>query len=566
MIKIKQQIAAVVGDYIKGLQAEFNEDISALLEYPSDSSLGDIALPCFRFSRALRQAPPKIAADIKAAIDGKLDGVKEIAVAGGYLNFFLNESYFNEVLKGIAATENFGSSKVGEGKVVCIDFSSPNIAKRFHVGHLGTTAIGGCLKNLHEFCGYETVGINYLGDWGTQFGKLIVAYKKWSSEEKINERGIEELVDIYVRFSAESEKDDSLNDEARAAFAKLESMDEEYLAIWQKFKEISLREYMKTYELLGVKFDSFNGESFYNDKMQRVIDELRAKGLLIVDDGASIVDLSEYKMPPAIILKKDGATLYATRDIAAAIWRKENYNFHKCLYVTSAGQSLHFAQYFKVVELMGYAWAGDLVHIPYGTMSVGGEKLASRTGNVILLDDLFGEAIAKAEKIIEEKNAELKDKRKTAEAVGVGAIVFNALSNSRIKDTNFVWEDALSFDGNTGPYVQYTYARTSSVLRKAVGERKGFEGYEPLKEEVALVKAVSEFPTKVLAALKDYEPSVIARYALDLCAAFNLFYHNINILKSEGAALEFRLCLTAQTREVLGKALDLLGMKRTEEI
>lgn len=557
---IAQAVSAALGGAVPA------DEVLSVIENPADTKNGDLALPCFRFSRALRKAPPAIAAELKAAIDGSIDGVMQINAVGGYLNFFLSPAFYANALKRIVADEGFGSSDIGKGKTVCLDFSSPNIAKRFHVGHLGTTAIGGFLKNLHDFCGYTTVGINHLGDWGTQFGKLIVAYKRWSSEEKVKQRGISELVDIYVRFSAEAEKDPTLNDEARAAFTEMEKGNEEYLAIWRGFKDISLAEYMKTYELLGVTFDSYNGESFYNDKMDAVVEELRAKGLLVVDDGASIVRLDDYNMPPAIILKKDGSTLYATRDIAAAIWRKSNYDFYKCLYVTSAGQSLHFAQYFKVLELMGYDWAKDMVHIPYGTMSVNGEKLASRTGNVILLDDLFGEAIAKAEQIIEEKNSNLPDKRKTAEAVGVGAIVFNALKGGRIKDTNFVWEEALSFDGNTGPYVQYTYARTASVLRKAEAVDADYSGYAPEKDECALVATLCAFPDKVLSALADYEPCVIARYALDVCAAYNLFYHNHNILKSEGAVKAFRLNLTTATKHVLGKCLDLLGMKRTEEI
>lgn len=563
MENIKNTIAQAVCAVLEGITAE---DVLAVIEVPADAKNGDLAMPCFRFSRVLRKAPPAIAAELKACLEGKIAEVEKVEAVGGYLNFFLSPAFYVSALKRIASTENFGASETGKGKTVCLDYSSPNIAKRFHVGHLGTTAIGGFLKNLHEFCGYTTVGINYLGDWGTQFGKLIVAYKKWSSPERVEERGISELVDIYVRFSSEAEKDDSLNDEARAAFTKLEQGDAEYRAIWQSFKEISLKEYMKTYELLGSTFDSFNGESFFNDKMDAIVDELRAKGLLVVDDGASIVRLDDYNMPPAIILKKDGSTLYATRDITAAIWRKNEYDFDKCLYVTSAGQSLHFAQYFKVIELMGYTWAKDLVHIPYGTMSVNGEKLASRTGNVILLDDLFAEAIAKAEKIIEEKNGNLADKRKIAEAVGVGAIVFNALSNNRIKDSNFVWEEALSFDGNTGPYVQYTYARTASVLRKADAAEGSFDAYRPEKDEAALVSTLSAFPAKVLSALADYEPCVIARYALDVCAAYNLFYHNRVILKAEGEAKAFRLSLTAVTKHVLGKCLDLLGMKRTEEI
>ncbi len=564
MDSLKNKIATAVSTALQG--AVSVEEVLAVFEVPVDSKNGDLAMPCFRFSKALRKAPPLIAAELKELFAEGFDGISQIVAVGGYLNFFLSPTYYVDVLRRILATENFGGSDIGKGKTVCLDFSSPNIAKRFHVGHLGTTAIGGFLKNLHDFCGYTTVGINHLGDWGTQFGKLIVAFKKWSSPERVEERGISELVDIYVRFSAEAEKDPTLNDEARAAFTEMEQGNEEYLAIWRGFKEISLREYMKTYELLGVSFDSYNGESFYNDKMDAVVEELREKGLLVIDDGASIVRLDDYNMPPAIILKKDGSTLYATRDIAAALWRKKTYDFYKCLYVTSAGQSLHFAQWFKVLELMGYDWAKDAVHIPYGTMSVNGEKLASRTGNVILLDDLFAEAISKVEKIMEEKNSTVENRRAVAEAVGVGAIVFNALSNNRIKDSNFVWEEALSFEGNTGPYVQYTYARTASILRKADENVSGFEGYLPEKDEAALVSTLALFPAKVLSALADYEPCVIARFVLDVCAAFNTFYHNRVILKAEGEAKAFRLALCQAAKDVLGKCLDLLGMKRTEEI
>ncbi|MEG2004320.1 MAG: arginine--tRNA ligase, partial [Clostridia bacterium] len=340
----------------------------------------------------------------------------------------------------------------------------------------------------------------------------------------------------------------------------------EYLEIWRYFKEISIREYMKTYSLLYISFDSFNGESFFSDKMPAIVDELKQKDLLTINDGASVVDLSKYNMPPALILKRDGSTLYPTRDIAAAVWRKKEYDFYKCVYVTSSGQSLHFAQWFKVVELMGYDWAKDLVHVPYGTMSFGGEKLASRTGNIIHLDDLFSSAVEKAEKIISEKNSQLINKRETAVAVGCGAIVFNALSNSRIKDTSFDWDSALSFEGNTGPYVQYTYARASSVLRKAGTNVKIPDDYTPSDEEIALIKLLCSFQDKVLQALSDYEPSEITRYALELCSAFNVFYHNCPVLKSEGDTRLFRLSLTAAVREILGESLDLLGIKRTEEI
>ncbi len=554
-----QTAAGVTGE-------QLGVSLPSLFEQPEDSAVGDLALPCFRLAKALRKSPAVIAADLAETIVLP-DGVARAEAVNGYLNFFVDPAYYAGRVGAILQNPDFGTRHQGAGKTMVIDYSSPNIAKRFHVGHLGTTVIGNAIKNLHAFCGYRCVGINYLGDWGTQFGKLIVAYKKWSSADRVAERGIEELVDIYVRFSDESEKEPSLNDQARAAFAELERGNEEYLAIWRYFKEISLREYMKTYELLGIEFDSFDGESFFTDKMPAIVEELREKGLLVQDDGAWIVDLAPYGMPPALILKRDGSTLYPTRDIAAAVWRKKEYDFDKCIYVTSAGQSLHFAQWFKVVELMGYDWADRLVHVPYGTMSVGGEKLASRTGNVILLDDLFAEAISKAEAIMEEKNASLPNRHETAVAVGTGAVIFNALSGSRIKDTNFTWENALSFDGNTGPYVQYTYARASSVLRRAAcPDADAAAGYVPAPDETALVKTLLRFPARVDAALCEYEPSIISRYVLDVCAAYNVFYHNCPILRSSGAEQAFRLRLTAAARQIIGKSLDLLTIRRTEEI
>ncbi len=564
MQKIKNYIVEKISEYLKSKGAD-GVDVASLLSTPTDSSMGDIALPCFKMASALRTSPVNIAAELAGLFEADRTFAKVEAVKG-YLNFFIDKNYYKDALCLILSNSEYGKSNIGKGKTVCIDFSSPNIAKRFHVGHLGTTVIGNSLKRIHKFCGYDVVGINHLGDWGTQFGKLIVAFEKWGSREKIEERGVSELADLYVKFCAEAEKDPALDELARAAFAKLETGFAEYLEIWQYFKEISLKEYQKTYDLLGVDFESWNGESFFNDKMDAVVKELEESGLLTVDEGASIVRLDEYNMPPALILKRDGATLYATRDITAAIWRKNEYDFHKCLYVTSAGQSLHFAQYFKVLELMGKDWAKDLVHIPYGTMSMGGEKLASRTGNIVLLDDLFDDAIEKAEKIIEEKNANLSDKRKVAEAVGVGAIVFWTLSGSRIKDTNFSWETALSFEGNAGPYVQYTYARASSVLRKAGDLGMNFGDYIPCEEEIEVIKKLIAFPDKVLQSLREYEPSVISRYALEFCALFNSFYHNCRIMDAESNVAAFRTSIAKGAVEVLGKCLDLLGMRRTEEI
>jgi arginyl-tRNA synthetase len=565
MSDIKNNISKTISDFIASKGFELSpEEASALFETPSDSKLGDLALPCFKLSKVLRNRPDAIASEL-ASLFENADGIEKAEAVGGYLNFFFGSAKYLSDLETLLKNDFSALSEKGKGKSFVLDFSSPNIAKRFHLGHLGTTVIGNAVRNIYKFCGYNTVAINYLGDWGTQNGKQIVAYKKWSSREQLEREGIKELERIYVLFGKEAEKDPSLNAEARAAFRELENGNEEYLEIWQLFKDISLREYTQTYERLGIEFDVWDGESHYTDKMPAIVDELREKELLKIDAGASIVDLSEWKMPPALILKSDGSTLYPTRDIAAANYRFNTYKFDKCAYVTSAGQSLHFAQWFKVTELMGKEWAKDLVHIPYGTMSFGGEKLASRTGNIILLNDVFDEAVAKARAIIEEKNVALENKDEISEAVGIGAVLFSALSNSRIKDTNFTWEATLSFEGNTGPYVQYTYARAASVLRR--GEFNGnYSGYSPEGSESELIRKLCEFEETVERAANDYEPSHISRFALCVCTLFNQFYHNCRILGSGGETEQFRLALTSATRNILGNCLDLLGIKRTEEI
>ncbi|MBO4366943.1 MAG: arginine--tRNA ligase [Clostridia bacterium] len=562
---------AYLGGLLSGFLADRGIELSAaeaanLFEKPADAKMGDLALPCFRLAKSFRMPPPAIASELAERFQGA-EGVEKAEAVNGYLNFFFDSASCIGVVKHILADASFGSSDEGNGRVICLDFSSPNIAKRFHLGHLGTTVIGNSLRNIFRFMGYRTVAINYLGDWGTQFGKLIYAYLNWSSRERVEAEGIHELERLYVKFCSDAEQDPELNQKARDAFHRLEMRDPDYLEIWSYFKEISLREYQKTYALLGIDFDSYNGESFYSDKMPAVVEEMREKNLLELDNGASVVRLDEENMPPCLILKSDGSTLYPTRDIAAALWRKQEYGFDKCLYVTSAGQSLHFAQWFRVLEKMGYGWAKDgLVHVPYGTMSVNGEKLASRTGNVVLLEDLLAEAIRKCEEVIDQKHADLKDRHDVAEAVGVGAVVFNALANSRIKDSDFNWEEALSFEGNSGPYVQYTYARTSSVLRKSGEEVPMDETYQPIAEETTLVNRLSEFPSVVRRAMNEYEPSLISRYLLSVCALYNQFYHDCRILNAEENARGFRLCLSAAARTVIGNGLDLLGIRRTEEI
>ncbi len=551
-------------------------DVVSLLEYPPDPAMGDLALPCFKLAKTLRRSPVQIAATLAPLVTGAC--IERAEAVNGYLNIYLSGAYLADKLLPmiLAEGERYGAPDMGKGKTVVLDYSSPNVAKPFHIGHLGTTVIGHALKRLHEFAGYRCVGINYLGDWGTQFGKLIVAYRKWGSREQIEEGGIDELVKLYVRINNaisgnEAEgiaPDKTLADEARAEFHKMEMGDEENIALWKWFVQISLDEYQKTYAQLDITFDSYKGESFYTDKMPAQVQKLRDMGLMKIDNGASIVDLDEYGMPPCLILKTDGSTLYPTRDIAAAVYRKGEYDFEKCIYVTSAQQILHFQQWFKVVELMGYEWYEGLVHIPYGTVSINGAKLATRTGNVVLLKDLFAAAIEKVTEIMEEKNPALKGRTDIAEAVGVGAIVFYYLSNNRIKDINFNMEDALSFDGNTGPYVQYTYARACSILEKVGGAPEAIDAAtltDPLEKTLCLV--LSQYEERVRLALRDYEPSVITRYILDVATAFNRFYHDCSIASAEDEAVrKTRIALTAATKHVLGSAFGLICLRKTEKI
>ena len=587
MLKLKKKTAELLAGAVKekfgeGLLSE--DEIFGMLEYPPDKNMGDIALPCFRLSKTLRRSPVQIADTLKDGLS--CDEFSEISSVGGYLNFKIDAQAFSRrVVSDIFALgEKYGSPMCGEGKTVVLDYSSPNVAKPFHIGHLGTTVIGHSLKLLHEFAGYSCVGINYLGDWGTQFGKLIVAYKLWGDQKTVEEGGVDELVKLYVKINnaikeeedasvaglsdeeAAKAKKSELADKSRAEFSRLEHGDEENLKLWRWFVDVSLEEYQKTYKLLGIEFDSYKGESFYTDKMPAQVEKLRNMGLLEIDDGASIVNLEKWNMPVCLILKRDGSTLYPTRDIAAAVYRKGEYGFDKAIYVTSAAQSLHFAQWFKVVELMGYDWYDKLVHVPYGTVSINGAKLATRTGNVILLKDLFAEAISRVYDIAKEKHPDDAECKAIAEKVGVGAIIFYYLSNNRMRDINFVMEEALSFDGNTGPYVQYTYARACSVLEKTASEGRMTDA--PLGEaEVALAKTLALFPERVKNAIDDYEPSVVTRYILDLSASFNYFYHECKIANCEDEALrESRIALTAATKRVLGTALHLICMQSPEKI
>ena len=561
---MKNKIIDLLAAQIEGMS---EEDISATIEIPPKPEMGDFAFPCFRLAKTMHKAPNMIAADIKEAI-GDVDYLDRIEVKGAYLNFFVKTEVFVKSMIEAANSENFGGSDIGEGKNICLDYSSPNVAKNFHVGHLRTTIIGNSLYKIFSKLGYNAIRINHLGDWGTQFGKLIVAYKAWGSKEAVEKDGISELMKLYVKFHEEADKNPELVDEARAWFAKMEQGDEEALSIWQWFKDISLVEYKRTYDLLGVDFDYYLGESFYRDKCQEVVDKVTEAGLLKESEGAMIVDLSEYDMAPCIITKKDGSSIYATRDLAAIFYRKKTYNFCKCLYVTGQEQKLHFAQVFKVVELLGNEWAKDqLVHIPYGLVSLEGAKLSTRSGNIIYAEDILHDAIEKSLEIITEKSPNLENKEEVAKMVGVGSVLFNDLYNQRIKDVSFSWDKVLNFDGETGPYVQYTHARCSSVVRLA-------ENFDPSKEvdfsvitepdAIFLLKEINRFPKVVLDAADKYEPSIVARFAVDVAQAFNKFYNSTRINVPEENVKNARVMLTYLTKKTLSDALELLGIQAPE--
>ena len=544
-------------------------ELSSYIEIPPDRSMGDYAFPCFRLAKAMRKAPPAIAEELRAGITLP-SSITKAEVKGGYLNFFEDRAGAASatIKRVLAEGENYGHSNEGGGKNVCVEFSSINIAKPFHIGHLPSTAIGNSLNRIYKALGYNTIAINHLGDWGTQFGKMIVAYKKWGGGKPIEESTVRELVKLYVSFHEEAEKDESLNDEARAWFRKIEQGDSEAVDLWQRMKTLTLKEVGEVYKLLGVEFDSYAGESFYEDKMQAVIDELDAKGLLKTDKGAKIVDLSEYNMPPCIIVKSDGATLYATRDLAAAIYRKKTYDFVKSVYVVAYQQNLHFQQFFKVLELMGYDWVKDCVHVNFGMVSMEEGTLSTRHGNVVYLEDVLNASIEKTLEIIKEKSPDLEDKEAAARAVGVGAVVWGILYNSRIKDTSFSWKKMLNFDGETGPYAQYTHARCCSVLRKAGGYDEADIDCTLLsgEAETALVKAIAAFPDTVKAAAEKYEPYLIARAAIEICSRFNKFYYDCRIMDDDMHIRNARLALTDAARICIKNALYLVGLEAPERM
>ena len=548
---------------IEGLDVE---SISSFIEIPPETTMGDYALPCFKLAKIMRR-PPVVIAETLASSFSTDEIIKECSALNGYLNFKINrENFAKSILEEVLTlNENFGSSNQGEGKTICIDYSSINIAKPFHIGHLSTTVIGSALCKIFRFLGYKVVGINHLGDYGTQFGKLIVAYKMWSSEQAVLQGRLKELTRIYVKFHDEAKLNPALDDEARRYFKLIEEGDEESNKLFELFKKITLEEVDKIYKLLKVDFDSYAGESFYNDKMSPIVEELKQKNLLKESEGASIVDLEPYDMPPCLILKSDGSSLYATRDIAAAVYRKNTYDFDKNLYVVAYQQNLHFKQFFKVLELMGKDWAKDCVHVAYGMVSLESGAMSTRQGNVVLLEDVINKTIEKAYKVIEEKNPNLPDKDGTARAVGTGAVIFGALCNNKIKDIVFSYDRVLSFEGETCPYVQYTVARCNSVLNKC-GEPANYELPSLNDDEYAVLTELGRFKDVVKSAAEKYEPSLVTRYALDLASAFNKFYITCKIAGEEHNVHNFRLSVCKAVKTVLTNALTLLGIETVEQM
>ncbi|MCM1541100.1 MAG: arginine--tRNA ligase [Blautia sp.] len=573
---MKELFCKKAAEVLEGIS---EEQLLALLEVPADEAMGDYAIPCFTLAKEQRRSPAVIAAEFREILSGKKEelSVSRVENVGGYCNIFVDRAKFAEKCFTKLIQQNHGFADYGAGGVICMDYSSPNIAKNFHAGHLRTTIIGNSLYKIFTKLGYSVVRINYLGDWGTQFGKLITAYQKWSSRETVEERGIDELLELYVKLNAEAEKSPELIEEARAWFIRMEQNDEEALAIWNWFREISMQEFERVYKMLDISFDTCVGESFYREKVPALIEELRRKNLLEESQGALVVNLDAYNMPPCLITKSDGGSIYHSRDIAAVLDRKKTYGFEKCLYVTGAEQALHFKQVFQTVELMGYSWADELIHVPFGLVSLDGEKLSSRKGNVIYAEDILKEAVERAMEQIQKKNPSLADKEATADQVGVGAVIFHDLYNQRIKNVDFSWEEVLNFEGNTGPYVQYTYARAKSILRKAGNCVKpairplnalNKVNYHMLTDDVAfsLIKILSEYEDTVTSAARNYEPSVIARYLITLASAFNHFYHEVSILQAAEEEKDARILLVAVVQDIIADACGLLGMKCPEEM
>lgn len=573
MIDFKKEIAEIIAKNLEGLT---EDEIKSMIEIPQDQSMGDYAFPCFRLAKTMRKAPNLIAAELAEKLQGeKL--FSEVSPVNAYVNMFVSreEMMKSTVSEVLEEKENFGRSDIGGNKKVIVEFSSPNIAKPFHIGHIRSTVIGNSLSKIYDALGYDVFKINHLGDYGTQFGKMICAYRRWGNREDVINSPIKTLLGYYTKFHVEVEEHPELEDEARAIFTKLEQGSKEEVELWQWFREESLKEFQRVYDMLGIEFDSYNGESFYSDKMPRFEKELSDKGLLHESNGAQVVDLEEYKLGTALIKKSDGSSLYITRDIAAAVYRKENYDFYKNIYVVATQQNLHFQQLFKILELMGYDWANQCVHVPFGMVRLEEGTMSTRHGRVVFLEDVLNGAIEKTREIIEEKNPNIENLEEITSQVGIGAVVFNELSNNRIKDYTFKWDQILNFDGETGPYVQYTHARCASLLRKA-GEDIVAKAQDPKNVDFALLaksdsayeltKLIYAFPGVVEQAGEKYEPSIITRHIIDIAQCFNKFYHDEHIIVDDEVEKTSKIALVIATKRVIATGIGLLGMKAPERM
>ena len=573
MIDFKKEIAEIIDKNLEGLT---EDEIKSMIEIPQDQSMGDYAFPCFRLAKTMRKAPNLIAAELAEKLQGE-QLFSEVSPVNAYVNMFVSreEMIKSTVSEVLEEKENFGRSDIGGNKKVIVEFSSPNIAKPFHIGHIRSTVIGNSLSKIYDALGYDVFKINHLGDYGTQFGKMICAYRRWGNREDVINSPIKTLLGYYTKFHVEVEEHPELEDEARAIFTKLEQGSKEEVELWQWFREESLKEFQRVYDMLGIEFDSYNGESFYSDKMPRFEKELSDKGLLHESNGAQVVDLEEYKLGTALIKKSDGSSLYITRDIAAAVYRKENYDFYKNIYVVATQQNLHFQQLFKILELMGYDWANQCVHVPFGMVRLEEGTMSTRHGRVVFLEDVLNGAIEKTREIIEEKNPNIENLEEITSQVGIGAVVFNELSNNRIKDYTFKWDQILNFDGETGPYVQYTHARCASLLRKA-GEDIVAKAQDPKNVDFALLaksdsayeltKLIYAFPGVVEQAGEKYEPSIITRHIIDIAQCFNKFYHDEHIIVDDEVEKTSKIALVVATKRVIATGIGLLGMKAPERM
>ncbi len=574
MVNFKEEIAKLIAQQVEGLEPS---EIEAMVEVPQDAKMGDYAFPCFKLAKTLRKAPPLIAKGIAAGLDGN-PLFEKVEQVNAYVNMFISKAEFvGDVLAEVLEQkDDFGKSNVGEGKKVIVEYSSPNIAKPFHIGHIRSTVIGNSIYKIYDALGYDVVRINHLGDYGTQFGKMICAYRHWGNKEDVIREPIKTLLSYYTKFHVEVEEHPELDDEAREIFTKLEHGEKEETELWQWFRDESLKEFNRVYDMLGITFDSYAGESFYSDKMPRFVRELEEKGLMEESQGAHIVNLEEYGLGVALITKSDGSTLYITRDIAAANYRKETYDFYKNIYVVASQQNLHFAQWKKILQLMGYEWEKDCIHVPFGLVSLEEGTMSTRHGRVVFLEDVLNKAVEKTREIIAEKNPDASEEAidETAKTVGIGAVIFQELSNNRIKDYVFKWDKVLNFDGETGPYVQYTHARCASVLRKAgddvVAKAAAADGlncsYLCSDSAYELAKLLYKFPDVVKDAGEKYEPSIVTRHIVDMAQGFNRFYHDEHILTDNEEEKVAKVALVMAAKEAIKNGLALLGMKAPERM